>query len=106
MAAELLARVQKAAALRLRPGSVTIGGERFIFNFRVYPAAELAEIIRQMSRKTTPAAAAILAENVLDPADGRPVFTGDDLAALPNPDLVRITEAFIAVNNGTATEKN
>ena len=106
MASELLKRVQAAAALRLRPGSVTIGGEKFIFNFRVYPAAELADLLRQIRRKATPAAAAILAENVIDPADGRPVFTGEELASLPNCDLMAVTETFLAVNNGTATEKN
>ena len=106
MAAELLARVQKAAALRLRPGTVTIGGETFVFNFRVYPAGELAELLRQIGRKATPAAAAVLAEQILDPADGRPVFDGEALAALPNCDLMAVTSAFLAVNNGTAAEKN
>ena len=102
---ELAQKVKKAATLRLRPGSVKIGEETFFFNFRVYPVNELLQILSELRRRDTAGAAALLADNIVDPADGRPVFTGKDLEELPNPDLKALADAFIDVNNG-GPEKN
>ena len=102
---ELAEKVKRAAARRVRPGSVKIGGETFFFDFRVYPAAELGAIIDKLRRSDTATAAGLLAQNVLDPSDGRPVFTAPELEELPNCDLVKLTSAFFEVNNG-GPEKN
>ena len=106
MASELLKEIQAAAALRLRPGSVKVGDKIFVLHFKVYPAEELADLLRKIGRKATPAAAAIMADNIINPVDGRPVFTGEELVKLPNPDLMAFVKVFIAVNNGETTEKN
>ena len=104
-AAELKNRILAAARRRVRPGMVNIGTERFAVEFRVYPAKELTEIIDRLKKANLATRAAILAEQTLDPADKRPLFTGAEVEALPNPDLEALAEAFFRANFGNA-EKN
>ena len=105
MAETLKDKILAAAKVRVRGGIVTVGGERFAVDFRVYPAAELTELTDKIHSADNAKGAAILAEQILDPATKRPVFKGADIEALPNCDMVALLKAFLRVNLGDA-EKN
>lgn len=103
---DLAKKIIAAAAKRVRPGTLNIGGERFAVEFRVYPAKELGEIQSKIQAADNTEGYAILAEQVLDPSDHRPLFKGKDLADMPNPDGIAIMKAFVAANLGGEPEKN
>ena len=102
---DLAKSILEASKKRIRRGSVKIGEKVFAVDFRVYPADELIALTKKLRAADNTAAAAILAEQVLNPEDGRPVLTGAEIEALPNPDAVELLNAFFRVNYGEA-EKN
>ena len=102
---ELAKSIIEAAKRRIRRGSVKVGDKVFAVDFRVYLAAELVELTKKLRAADNTAAAAILAEQILNPEDGRPVLTGAEIEALPNPDAVELLNAFFRVNYGES-EKN
>lgn len=97
---DLANKIITAAKRRVRPGVVAIGGERFAVEFRVYPASELNEIIDRLKKSDLAARAGILAEQILNPEDKRPLFSGADIAAFPNCDLEALAAAFFRTNFG------
>lgn len=102
---DLKARILAAAAKRVRGGFVTVGGERFAVDFRVYPARELGEITNKIIKADNSEGAAILAEQILDPATKQPLFTGKEIEAMANADMVALLKAWSNFNLGDP-EKN
>lgn len=102
---DLKARILAAAKKRVRGGFVTIGGERFAVDFRVYPAKEIGELAEKIRTSGNDEGCAILAEQVLDPDTKRPLFKGDEIVNMPNCDMVALLEAFMTANLGVG-EKN
>ena len=104
MAEGLKDRIMAATKKRVRGGMVLVGEERFAVEFRVYPAAEIEDITKRIRESDNATGAAILAEQILDPADHRPVFTGEEIEAMPNVDMVALLNAFMRANLGGASK--
>lgn len=102
---ELKRRILDAAKSRVRGGFIVVGGERFAVDFRVYPAKELNALTEKIRKSTNRVGAGILAEQILDPADHRPIFKAAEIEDLANCDMVAMLNAFLRVNLGDA-EKN
>jgi hypothetical protein len=105
MAETLKDRILAAAKKRVRCGIVTVGEKSFAVEFRVYPATELGEIMKSIGDSDNAGVCAILAEQILNPDDKRPLFTGKELEELPNPDVVAMLKAWNDCNLGNS-EKN
>lgn len=86
---------------------ITLNGKTFRIGVRVLSMHDYDEALKSFQSADESGRARIMAGWLTDPADGSPLFTPEDVAALPLTVLRRLLALFTEVNLGTAeTKKN